>query len=59
MIQIDKEADIQKSKVEKRKDAIEQRNLIRIKDEEEESSSSSMSMYIFYSDGIDSNVPSH
>ena len=54
MVQIDKEAEIQKSKVDKSKASIEQRNLIRIEDEEEESSSSSMSMYKLYSD-----VPSH
>ena len=50
MTQIDKEVEIQKAKVEKRKSTIEQRNLIRIKDEEEESSSSSMSMYNLDSD---------
>ena len=59
MVQIDKEAEIQKSKAEKRKAAIEHSNLIRIKDEEEESSSSSMSMYNLDSYGENSDVPSH
>ena len=59
MVQIDKEVEIHKSKAEKRKDAIEWRNLISIKDEEEESSSSSMLMYILDSEWEDSNVPSH
>ena len=54
MIHIDKEAEIQKTKLEKIKASIEQRNLIRIEDEEEDSSSSSMSMY-----NLDSDVPSH
>ena len=36
MVQIDKEAKIQKSKSVKRKDVVEWRNLIRIEDEEEE-----------------------
>ena len=35
MTQIDKEAGIQKSKVEKRKASIEWRNIIRVEDEEE------------------------
>ena len=39
MVHIDKEAKLQKSKAEKRKAAIKQRNLIRIEDEEEESPS--------------------
>ena len=50
MTQIDKEAEIQKAKAEKNKVAIEQRNIIRVKDEEEKSSSSSMSMYRLDSD---------
>ena len=53
MIQIDKEVEIHKSKVEKIKVAIEQGNLIRIEDEEEKSSSSSMSMYNLDSDRED------
>ena len=59
MIQIDKEVEIQKTKLDKRKDAIEQRNLVRIEDEEEESSSSSMSMYNLHSNGEDLDVPCH
>ena len=59
MIQIDKEAEIQKVKVEKRKDDIEWRNIIRIEDKEEESSSSLMSMYRLDSNREDSDVPSH
>ena len=59
MIQFDKEDEIQKSKVEKRKDFIKWRNIIGIEDEEEESSSSSMSMYNLDSDGECSYVPSH
>ena len=58
-VHIDKEKKIQKSKLEKRKTANEQRNLIRIEDEEEESSSSSMSMYNLDSDGEDLDVPSN
>ena len=58
MIQIDKEAEIQKSKSEKIKDAIERRNIIRIEKGEEESSSSSMSMYNLDLDREDSDVPS-
>ena len=42
-----------------KKDAIEQRNIIRIEGEEEESSYSSMSMYNLDSDREDSYVPSH
>ena len=57
MVQIDKQAEIQKFKAEKRKASIERRNLIRIEDEEEESSSSSMLMYSLDSDGEDSYVP--
>ena len=45
--------------MEKRKVAIEWRNIIRIEDEEEESSSSSMSMYSLDLDKEYSNVPSH
>ena len=59
MIQIDKEAEIQKTKSEKRKATIEQRNIIRIENKEEESSYSSMSMYCVDSDREDSDVPSH
>ena len=60
MVQIDKEEEIQKAKIEKIKSIIERRNIIRIEDdEEEESSSSSMSMYILDSDIEDSDVPSH
>ena len=59
MVQIDKEAEIQKSKLEKRKVSIQWRNIIRIEDEEEESSSSSMLMHNLDSDGEDSDVPSH
>ena len=59
MIHIDKEAEIQKTKIEKSKVAIERRNLIRIEDEEEESSSSSMLMYNLDSDGEYSDVLSH
>ena len=59
MTQIVKKAEIQKAKAEKRKAAIEWRNLIRINDEEEESSSSSMSMYNLDLDKEDSDVPSH
>ena len=51
MVQIDKEAERQKSKLEKRKDTIEWRNPIRIKDSEEGSSSSSMLMYSLDLDG--------
>ena len=51
MVQIDKEVEIQKTKEEKSKVAIERRNLIRIEDEEEESSFSSMSLYNLNSDG--------
>ena len=58
MVQIDKEAKIQKAKLEKNKAAIERRNLIRIEDEEEESSSSSMSMYNLNLDGKIPDVPS-
>ena len=59
MVQIDKEDERQKSKLEKIKATIERRNPIRIKDCEEGSSSSSMSMYIIDSDGEDLDVPSH
>jgi hypothetical protein len=59
MVQIDKEAEIQKSKSEKSKVVVERRNLIRIKDEEEESSSSLMSMYNLDSDGEYLDVSSH
>jgi hypothetical protein len=59
MVQIDKEAKIQKPKSEKSKATIERRNIIRIEDDEEESSSSSMSMYNLDSDGEDLDVPSH
>jgi hypothetical protein len=40
MIQIDKEDEIQKTKVEKSKASIERRNIILVEDEEEESPSS-------------------
>ena len=59
MIQIDKEAEIQKTKSEKRKVVIEQINLIQIKDEEEESSYSLMSMYNLDSNRENPYVPSH
>ena len=59
MVQIDKEAKRQKSKSNKSKVVIEQRNPIRIKDCEEESSSSSMSMYSPDLDGEDSDGPSN
>ena len=59
MVQIDKGAEIQKSKAKKSEVAIEWRNLIRIEDEEEESSSISMSMYNLDSDREGSDVPSH
>ena len=54
MVQINKKAERKKSKLEKSKDSMEQRNPIRVKDCEEESSSSSMSMYILDSDGDNS-----
>ena len=59
MTQIDKEIEIQKTKAEERKAAIERRNIIDVEDEEEESSSSSMSMYNLDLDKEDSDVPSH
>ena len=59
MIQIDKDEEIQKTKVEKSKGSIEWRNLIRIEHEEEEESSSLISMYILNLDKEDSHVPSH
>ena len=59
MTQIDKEEEIQKAKMEKRKATIEWRNIIRIEDEEEGSSSSSMSMYSLDSKKEDSDVPYH
>ena len=59
MNQIDKEVEIQKDKAEKRKVAIERRNIIWVEDEEEESSSLSMSMYSLDSDKEDSDVPYH
>jgi hypothetical protein len=54
MVRIDKEAERQKSKLEKKKVAMEQRNPIRNEDCEEDSSSSLMSMYNLDLDGEDS-----
>ena len=45
MIQVDKEAERQKSKIEKNKANTEQNILPRVKDSEEDSSSSFMPMY--------------
>ena len=59
MTKVDKEAKIQKTIGEKRKDVIEQKNIIRIEDEESSSSSSSMFMYILDSNNEDLEVPSH
>ena len=59
MVQIDKEAERQKSKLEKRKSTMEQRNPIRIEDCEESLSSSLMSMHGLDSDEEDSDVPSN
>lgn len=59
MVQIDKEAERQKSKLEKKKVTMKQRNPIRIKDCEEGPSSSSMSMYNLDSNGEASNGPSN
>ena len=53
MVQVDKEAKRQKSKLEKSKGSLEQRNPIRIEDCEEGSSSSSMLMYNLDLDGED------
>ena len=58
MVQIDKEANIQKTNAEKIKASIQRRNIIRIEDEEEESPSSSMSMFNLDSDKEDLDVPS-
>jgi hypothetical protein len=58
MIKINKETKIKKAIAEKSRAAIEQNNIIRIKDVEESSSSSSMSMYILDSDKEYSEVPS-
>ena len=46
MIQIDKEAETQNSKMERNKVGLEWKNLPRVEDYEEDSSSSSMLMYI-------------
>ena len=59
MVQIDKEAKRQKSKLDKSKATMEWRNPIRIKDCEEESSSSSMSMYNLDSNREYLEVPSN
>lgn len=59
MIQIDKEAEIQKTKAEKRKVVTERINIIRIEDEKEESSSSLISIYNLDSDREDSYVSYH
>ena len=59
LVQIDKEIEIQKSKLEKNKVALEQRNPIMIKDCEEGSSSSSMSMHNLDSNGDDLYFPSN
>ena len=58
MIKVDKEEEINKSIVEKRRDDIERKNIIKIEDVEESSSSSLMSMYNLDSDKEDSKVPS-
>ena len=58
MTKIDKESEIKKAIAEKRKDAIERKNIIRIEDVEESSSSSSMSMFSLDSNREDSKVPS-
>lgn len=54
MIQIEKEVERQKSKMERNKDAMEWKILPRVEDYEGDSSSSSMSMYNFDSNGEDS-----
>ena len=59
MIQIDKESERQKSKIEKNKDATEQNIPPRVEDYEEGSSSSSMPMYNLDYDGEDSEFPSN
>jgi hypothetical protein len=59
MIQIDKEVERQKFKMEKNKATMEQKIHLRVKVCEEGSSSSSMSMYTLDSDGKDSYVPSN
>ena len=53
IVQIDKEVEIQKSKLEKNKDSMEQKNPIRVEDCEEGSSSSLMPIYNLDSDGED------
>ena len=58
MTKVDKEEEIQKAMDEKIRVSIEQKNIIRIKDEEESSPSSSMSMYSLNSNKEDSEVPS-
>ena len=60
MTQVDKEAEIHKSKAEKGRATIERKNIIRIEDEKEESSSySSMSMYSLDSNKEYLDMPSH
>ena len=53
MIQIDKEVERQKFKIQKKKATTKQKTLPRVEDYEEDSSSSSMLMYSLDSDGED------
>ena len=59
MNKVDKEAEIKKSIVEKRRVAIERKNIIKIEDVEESSSSSLISIHDLDSNKEDSEVPSH
>jgi hypothetical protein len=59
MVQIDKESERYKYKLEKNKAAMERKNPIRVEVCEEGSSTSSMSMYNLDSDGEYSHVPSN